>query len=614
MIGSSTTLRYNEYYNMQSTFDKLYADSKDNKCFKRLYDIIISDNNIKLAYRNIKSNSGSHTKGTDNRTIKDIAIMKEEELIKLIKNKLTSYKPDKVRRVLIPKGNGKTRPLGIPTITDRIIQQCFKQVLEPICEAKFHDHSYGFRPNRSVENAIFRMQSFVNHANMHYCVDVDIKSFFDKINHGKLLKQIWSMGIRDKRVISIISKMLKAEIEGEGIPTEGTPQGGILSPLLANIVLNELDWWVSSQWETIKTKRVYVNNNQYRALKNTKLKEVFIVRYADDFKIFCRDYNTAEKMFIATKNWIKERLHLEISEEKSKITNLRKKYSEFLGFKLKAVKKIKYVKSDNNEMIRKEYFAVRSYMSDKARKNATLNLKKRIYKLQNELSHSAVGNLNSTILGMQNYYRIATHVSIDFNKIDFLFRRTLYNRLKYHIKVKPKEATSKLFKEKYESYKGIVYFLKDIAIFPPCCVKNVYPLAFKREICNYTDEGRRIIFDRLDNEVANKLMYLIKYPLRNESVELNDNRLSRFSMQKGKCAISRTPLNLKEFDVHHITPRVQGGGDDFKNLVCVNRIVHRLIHATDMVTIQELLKNLTLDSKSIEKLNMYRLKVGNSVI
>jgi RNA-directed DNA polymerase len=212
---------------MQHCFDNLYAQSVDGQNFYDLMKLISSNENIRLAYRNIKRNTGSKTAGTNKLTIGDIKHLSVENVIVHVQNMLKAYEPESVRRVFIPKANGKVRPLGIPTIWDRIIQQCILQVLEPICEAKFHKHSYGFRPNRSTHHAKARFESLINMVGLYHCIDVDIKGFFDNVHHSKLLKQIWSLGIKDKALLSIISRLLKAEIEGEGVPTKGTPQGGL---------------------------------------------------------------------------------------------------------------------------------------------------------------------------------------------------------------------------------------------------------------------------------------------------------------------------------------------------------------------------------------------------
>jgi len=287
-------LRNAEYYDIQNVFDNLYDKSKRGKQFSKLIDIVVSEENILLAYRNLSKNKGSKTAGTDNKTIRYLSKFSNEALVCYIRKRLNNYHPQPVLRKEIPKGDsGKTRPLGIPTIADRLIQQCFLQVLEPICEAKFHERNNGFRPNRSAEQAIAQCYAMIQKRDLHYVVDIDIKGFFDNVNHGKLLKQMWTIGIRDKRLLSIISSMLKAEVAGIGFPEKGTPQGGIISPLLSNIVLNELDWWISSQWENIPTRickeyarsdnGVIDKNQKYEMLrKKSNLKECYIVRYADD--------------------------------------------------------------------------------------------------------------------------------------------------------------------------------------------------------------------------------------------------------------------------------------------------------------------------------------------
>ena len=290
--------------------------------FKSLIPIIMSEENILAAYKNIKGNKGAHTPGVDKRTIKDINREITSNLLRMVRYKFNYYKPNRVKRVYIPKPNGKKRPLGIPTIIDRLVQQCILQVLEPICEAKFYNGSYGFRPLRSANQAVADVYRKVQQQNLHYMVDVDIKGFFDNVDHNKLIKQMWHMGIRDEKLLMIIKQMLKAEIidtDGTIIkPTKGTPQGGILSPLLSNIVLNELDWWIASQWEEMPTRHEYQGfmhkngkrskNPKFMALRKTKLKEVYIVRYADDFKLICRDYHTAKKAMFAVIDWLKSRL------------------------------------------------------------------------------------------------------------------------------------------------------------------------------------------------------------------------------------------------------------------------------------------------------------------
>ena len=604
-------LRNNEYYSMQDIYDDLYNASLKGRTFKNLMELIKDERNISLAYRNIKKNKGSKTPGTDGLTIKDIEKIERNELIGNLQKQLDNYYPKSVRRKEIPKPNGKTRPLGIPCIKDRIIQQSIKQVLEPICEAKFHKHSYGFRPNRSTDHAIARTLSIINFKKTHFVVDIDIKGFFDNVNHSKLKKQMWNLGIQDKNLITVIGKILNSEIEGIGKQNKGTPQGGIISPLLSNIVLNELDWWLSSQWETQKLSKDYSRprvtpkgkpyvdySHVYSTMRRkTKLKEFWFVRYADDFKIFCKDYTTAVKIYNATKQWLEERLGLEISQEKSKITNLNKNYSEFLGFKLK-------VKKKKNKKV------VQSKMSNKAKINTLNKILKQIRAIQHDATVKNVMGFNSLVLGSHNYYKTATDVSLDFSDINFLAIRALNNRLRNVISHKNREL-SESYKRLYGDYlnRRSAKTVCGLTLFPIYGVKNKPPMCFNQDINNYTEKGRAIVHSNLKN-VDKLIRQLLGNYAINDSVELADNKISLIAGQKGKCYISKENLTIGDMECHHKKPRSLGGTDEYKNLIWVKKDIHKLIHCDVQETINKYMEKLKLNAEGLKKVNSLRKLVG----
>lgn len=590
--------RYNEYYELTEIFDTLYQESKANKTFKNLMETITDERNIKLAFRTIKSNTGSNTKGVDGLTIKDIKDKEIDNYVELIRDKMKNYEPATVRRVYIPKTNGDKRPLGIPTIIDRLIQQCIKQVLEPICEAKFHPHSYGFRPNRTTNHAIARMSQMANINGYHYIVDIDIKGFFDNVNHNKLIKQLYNLGIRDMKLLMIIKRMLKAPIDKEGVPNKGTPQGGILSPLLANVVLNEFDWWISSQWENFKSKNQYSSKvskiGQLR--KKTKLKEMYAIRYADDFKIMCKNYNTAKRIFIATKDWLNKRLKLEVSQEKSKVTNLRKEYTEFLGFKFKLKPKGKT----------KLGVVLKSRIRDKAKDRIHENLSRQIKVVQKNTTSKEINKLNSMILGVQEYYQTATNINIDCSEIAFKLDRLMYTRFAQIGKRAYSKGKSPLFDRLYGKTLKKVWIIKDIAIFPLWDTRHKSPMNFNQNICDYTIEGRKLSTKALKSNTIKIVMQLMKNYKENESVQYYDNRLSRVSMCNAKCEVTGIKLELENIYCHRVIPKENGGSDEYNNLRIVHKDIHKLIHTDNHEKISKYI-NLITSKEILEKINKLRL-------
>ena len=590
---------------MQDCFDTLYVHSVSGHHFYDLTELMCSKDNIRLAYRNVKRNTGSKTAGTDKLTIADILHLSVEDVVVQVQAMFRRYELQTVRRVFIPKGIGKTSPLGIPTIWDRIFQQCILQILEPICEAKFHKHSYGFRPNRSTHHAKARLEFLINQAGLQHCVDVDIKGFFDNVNHSKLLKQMWSLGLRDKSLLSIISRLLKAEIEGEGIPTKGTPQGGILSPLLSNIVLNELDWWISDQWETFESRYTYsTNGSKYQHLKKTALKECFIVRYADDFKIMCRTRSHAIKMNYAVKDFLNNRLHLETSEEKSKVINLKKNSSEFLGFSIKAVRKGK---------TRFGYVA-RSNMSKKAKANAFHKIKEAIKVVKKKPCIQTVWNFNTVVMGIQNYYSVATNITINLNELNAHLRKTLYNQLKNIRTEASFQDMTKTLQKRYKGYKARLFKIQQMVFVPIHAQKWKTTLCFSQTTCNFTTEGRAKIHNNLKAIDKTMLTYIMRNYIPNRSIEYNDNRISKFIAQYGKCAILGEELGINEWHCHHINPYSLFKDDSYSNLIVVHKAIHQLIHLKDNVKIETLLQSLRINNKQKEKVNKLRLKCQNAII
>lgn len=615
-------LRHAEYYDFQGIQDKLYADSQQGRVFKNLVEIIALPENIRLAYRNIKTNHGSKTAGTDGRTIKNLEKLSDEKLIALVQKKLGWYKPQSVLRVEIPKGSDPTkkRPLGIPTILDRLIQQCVLQVLEPICEAKFHDHSYGFRPNRSQEHALALVYKNIQLSHYYYVVDVDIKGFFDNVNHGKLLKQMWTLGIRDKKLLSIISAMLKAEVAEIGFPEKGTPQGGVISPLLSNIVLNELDWWIASQWEEFPTRKKYATGinytgsenkgNKYKMLKEyTHLKEVTCVRYADDFKLFTRSYQQAEKLFYAVKGWLKGRLGLDISPEKSKIVNLKETYSEFLGLRIKAT---------NHGCESNPKFVVESHVREKSLHKIATDMKRLIHDIEfpghgKRAEHAAVARFNSYVIGVHNYYSMATFVCRDFHVLAFSVHKSLKARLKKRLKTAKQARRKKAgfiipdyIKERYGNSEQLK-FVRGYALAPIGFVKHKNPMMKRRITNSYTLDGREAIHKMLGKSIDTGIMhYLMRNPIPYRTAAYNDNRISLYCAQYGRCAVTGKKLAIGDIHCHHKVPKYLGGTDEYKNLAIVSEEVHRLIHATNPETIRKYLTNLKLDDKQLKKLNKFR--------
>lgn len=271
----------------------------------KLMEIILSDENLEEALRQVKRNRGAA--GIDKMTVDEIDsyfLEHVEEIRKQILEK--KYKPQPVKRVYIPKPNGKKRPLGIPTVIDRVIQQAMAQELVRIYDTTFSDFSYGFRPNRSAHDAMMKTLEYLNEG-YEWVIDLDIEAYFDTVNHDKLIS-ILREEVNDATTLHLIRKFLQAGIMEEGLVkpnTIGMPQGGPLSPILSNIYLDKLD-------------------------KELESRGLHFVRYADDCNIFVKSEMAANRVMKSVTSWLERKLFLKVSATKTKVVRPTK--SEFLGF------------------------------------------------------------------------------------------------------------------------------------------------------------------------------------------------------------------------------------------------------------------------------------------
>lgn len=325
---------------------------------------ILDRKNMNDAYLRVYQNKGIG--GIDGMEVAELKSYLREngaEIREAIRNR--KYKPQPVLRVEIPKDNGKMRQLGIPTVVDRVIQQAMHQVLSPMFEKKFHENSYGFRPNRNCEMAIIKSLELLN-SGYEWVVDIDLERFFDTVHHDKLMRII-SKTVNDGDVISLIRKYLVSGVMVHGKhekTVEGTPQGGPLSPLLSNIMLNELDQELEA-----------------RGLK--------FARYADDMLIFTRSQKSAERVMKSITRFIEEKLGLIVNAEKSRISRPSK--LKFLGFGYYLDRtQMKWQCKPHDESIKKFQRKLRQL----TKRNWSISLDARIQKLK------------WLITGWVNYFRI----------------------------------------------------------------------------------------------------------------------------------------------------------------------------------------------------------------
>lgn len=565
-------VRFSTEAELKQTLDFLYEKSKEGIAFTGLVEAMVNEVTIVTAIHNIKSNKGSKTAGVDQMKMDKYLQMPKEDLIALIRDNFSNYKPKPARRVYIPKKNGKQRPLGIPTVLDRIIQECVRIIIEPICEARFYPHSYGFRPYRAQRHAIRDIVNVINASTFSqdqpvWAVEGDIKGCFDNIDHRILLKKIWRIGIHDKRVIKMIHQMLKAGYIESGTLNDtnlGTMQGGILSPLLSNVYLNDFDWFVGRMYMEPHRQCKYKCNDT-RRLKWSGVTPKYNFRFADDWVILTSTEQEAYRLKRMLTKYFRNKMKLELSQEKTFVTDLRTEGIHFLGFVVKAEKKRRTPdpRTWTDNLVGKP-------LPDMER------LKDKIQKIANEVREigeitersvqaAQIQRVNSMIVGLAQYLQpsICSHA---FHAIDRRINNTAlavwkrrfpkhYN--KYQI---PLEKLCNL-PHRHEGYKSKTFAVpiegEWFGITYAFITHSKYESKpFDQRMTPYSEEGRRIYSyyrnrskplpcDRPSVNTARDIQLSV-YTKTVFNFEYFMNREYAYNRDNGKCKCCKTPLFLDD--------------------------------------------------------------------
>ncbi len=368
----------------------LFPVNPYDKRIRNLMDLMHQNDWIWEATNRVLKRSRNKASGIDGVTVQQFCWSLESNVEKLRRElKTGNYYPQAVRQVMIPKSNGKLRPLGIPCLRDKIVQEAVRMALEPIFEIEFHENSYGFRPHRNAHHAVFRCQQLMR-AKFTWVIEGDVKACFDEISHSAILKAVREK-VMDNKFLELINRFLKAGVSIKGViyqTEKGVPQGGVISPLLANAVLNKLDWFIHN-------KGGHGTNMQYRIRKG--LPNVRFTRYADDWCVFITRANKqyAENLKEDIRKFLQAECGLQLSPEKTKITHVTDGY-DFLGFHL----------------IQQIGQGTRTIPKIKIGQKALSNLRKRLndairWRPQQESIATRVLRGNAVLRGWAEYYRIA---------------------------------------------------------------------------------------------------------------------------------------------------------------------------------------------------------------
>lgn len=568
-----------------------FIDFKDGKYNMRmLHPMVYEIDNVALALKQLSKSKGRNAMGPDGTNYTTLESYSIHELSEIVKDRLLNKKMDYVRRTYIPKSNGKMRPLGICSVWDRLVEKCIQLVIEPYCETKFVDSSFGFREQVSTHNALAKVK--LQCQTMPYVLSIDLENYFGTINADVNYREMWHIGIKDQVILNYIYRFIKKgyyEMSCKVDEPFGSPQGSILGPLISNIYLHRFDVWLKDQGDCWHDKNVakFHNLSSRRAnMRRTNLKIGIHVRYADDILVLCSDIEDARKFEYSIKNYLTNIMKLTVNSEKTKIYDLTKEKMKYLGYVFYACPN-----TIAKCISKKELFLINNILHPTKEDEIVNKCKKLLHRIKENPSLQTFHAWNTYVVGLHNYYKGMTHFNQCFKKIGWRTRKRFYHTMQRKAKfITDNSYKNSFMNGMYSSWGNKGYYCYNE--FPIIEIgwanwdnKLIHATKCKVARANPYDYGAKSQKVGVSLEDLNYLVNTSMY-IKNSRLALF--RVSKYSCVKGKSYISGEKVAVEDYHCHHIKPKSKGGTNDFDNLCVLSETEHRILHSKDPAVLYEL--------------------------